>query len=80
MNDLGSFLPSLKVVDIDRSARFQIRNAFEARDINNSGQIVGAGWFAGEERAYLLSPSPMPEPCPLALLAVGIMPLVGSRP
>ncbi|PYS11765.1 MAG: hypothetical protein DMG15_16715 [Acidobacteria bacterium] len=28
----------------------------EARDINDSGQIVGTGIFNGHERAFLLSP------------------------
>jgi probable HAF family extracellular repeat protein len=29
----------------------------EARDINESGQIVGTGWRNGEQRGFLLTPS-----------------------
>lgn len=40
-----------------------------AKDINNSGQIVGSGMIDDEIHAFLMTP--VPEPCTLALLGLG---------
>lgn len=58
MHDLNSLLIS--------GDGWELTNAY---DINDHGQIVGAGLFGGEERAFLLTP--VPEPGSLALLVVG---------
>ena len=42
---------------------------FFARDINDSGQIVGYGTYMGEHRAFVLKPNPMPNHIFLPLIA-----------
>jgi probable HAF family extracellular repeat protein len=39
-----------------------------ARDINDVGQIVGLGTLNGQQHAYLLSPTAVPEPSNIALI------------
>lgn len=43
-----------------------------AYSINASGQIVGQGFFNGELRGFLLTPSAVPEPSTWAMLASGL--------
>ena len=45
--------------------------------INSSGMIVGNGTFKGEERAYILIPTP--EPSTLILLTAGAFGLLAFR-
>ena len=42
-----------------------------ARAINNSGQIVGYGDYNGQTRAFLLTPTVVPEPISSTLFIVG---------
>jgi probable HAF family extracellular repeat protein len=51
----------------------------DARGINQSGQIIGDGIYQGQEQAFLLTPSAVPEPSTLVMLmtAIGILGLVG---
>ena len=44
---------------------------FDARDINNNGQITGTGVIDGDRRAYVLTP--IPEPGTLLLFALGAL-------
>jgi probable HAF family extracellular repeat protein len=44
-----------------------------AEGINDRGQIVGYGSFDGQTRAFLLTPTAVPEPSGLALLGVGAL-------
>lgn len=44
-----------------------------AEEINDRGQIVGYGQHNGVTHAFLLSPTAVPEPASLALLAVGLL-------
>ncbi len=46
---------------------------WEARDINNNGQIVGTGMFDGQSHAFLLTPdaTAVPEPACSVLLTLG---------
>jgi formylglycine-generating enzyme len=50
---------------------------YEGDAINDSGQIVGAGYHDGGTRAFLLTPTPIPEPSTLALLGSGVVGLLG---
>jgi probable HAF family extracellular repeat protein len=43
----------------------------EARDINDSGQIIGYGYINGDQRAFLMTPVSIPEPATLLLFAFG---------
>jgi probable HAF family extracellular repeat protein len=62
MRDLNTLIPS--------GSGWFLRGA---HDINESGCIVGYGYFQGEERAFLLAPAaPIPEPSALLLLAVSL--------
>jgi probable HAF family extracellular repeat protein len=47
-----------------------------ARDINDSGQIVGYGLIGGETHSFLLTP--IPEPSALALFGIGVLGLLTS--
>jgi hypothetical protein len=42
----------------------------EARAINDAGQILGAGRFQGQPRAWLLTPIPQVPVCPVALTQI----------
>ncbi len=50
---------------VDQGSGWQL---LEARDINDSGAIVGEGFLNGQFRAFLLTPAP--EPSSVALIAV----------
>ena len=43
---------------------------YSAQAINDNGQIVGYGNFAGQTQAFLLTP--VPEPATMSLLAMGL--------
>ena len=43
---------------------------YSAQAINDNGQIVGYGNFAGQTEAFLLTP--VPEPATMSLLAMGL--------
>ncbi len=50
-----------------------------ASDINERGQIVGIGRLNNQYRTFRLTPTAIPEPGTLALVAVGLVPLVRRR-
>ena len=50
-----------------------------ASAINDAGQITGGGQFAGEARAFLLSPVPEPASCALLCLGMLLLSLRKSR-
>lgn len=52
---------------------------FYAADINDNGQIVGTGFYDGEVRAFLLTPSTVPEPGTMVALGAGALALVRRR-
>lgn len=66
--DLNSFLPT-------NSGWILL----EATDINEAGQIVGAGLINGEQHAFLLTPHNVPEPSTLFLLGAGFAGLAFAR-
>jgi probable HAF family extracellular repeat protein len=47
--------------------------------INDSGQIAAYGTFQGQYRAFLLTPTPVPEPSTLAMLTVALTGLIVGR-
>jgi probable HAF family extracellular repeat protein len=51
-------------------------NLVTANAINESGQIVGEGWGPLGYHAYLLTPTGIPEPATLFLLAVAAVPVL----
>lgn len=53
---------------INPSSRWSLMNVY---DMNDSGQIVGAGVFEGQVRAFVLTPSSVPEPASAALAISG---------
>ncbi|UCV09048.1 PEP-CTERM sorting domain-containing protein [Dechloromonas denitrificans] len=53
---------------------------YDARGINDSGQIVGSGWNPdGQFRAYVLTPVPEPETYAVMLAGLGLMGFVARR-
>lgn len=53
---------------------------YTANDINDRGQIVGAGLINGEQHGYLLTPiGRVPEPAITWLMLAGMLSLVGVR-
>ena len=44
-----------------------------ALDISNTGHIAGWGRYQGQPTAFLLSPTAVPEPASLALMAAGLL-------
>jgi len=46
----------------------------DAFDINNSGQIVGFGWYNGAMHGFLLTPvtTDVPEPMTISLFGIGL--------
>ncbi len=51
----------------------------EARDINNAGQIVGWGLVNGQQRAFLLTPIPVPAAAWLLASGVAAICVAGRR-
>jgi probable HAF family extracellular repeat protein len=49
----------------------------EAFDINTRGQITGAGIFDGQGRAYLLTPTAIPEPGSATFVTIGLAAVTG---
>jgi hypothetical protein len=47
--------------------------------INDAGQIAGTGFIGGQQRAFLLSPVPIPEPGTWALMLAGLGLLAARR-
>jgi probable HAF family extracellular repeat protein len=66
MTDLNSL--------IDPSSGWRLERATA---INDSGQVVGYGGDGGNIHAFLLTPSPTPEPSTFVLLAIGAISLLG---
>ena len=52
----GTMIDLNNAIDPESEFRLAI-----ARDINESGQIVGKGYFKGEQHAFLLTPNPLPN-------------------
>lgn len=52
----------------------------QATAINDAGQITGLGWVNGQNHAFLLTLSPVPEPASLALWLLGLLALGGLHP
>ena len=50
-----------------------VTTLFDARDINNAGQIVGSGVINGRFHGYLLTPVPEPETWALLLVGLGMI-------
>jgi probable HAF family extracellular repeat protein len=48
-----------------------------ALSINDSGQIVGYGIYNGQQRAFLLTPEPVPEPSMLFLTSFALLFVTG---
>jgi hypothetical protein len=60
---------------IDPNSGWQL---YAAYGINDSGQIVGTGTFAGFSRAYLLTP--VPEPATIGALGLGVRCILAPTP
>jgi probable HAF family extracellular repeat protein len=72
MQDLNAFLPS--------GSNWSLTDFYDetvATAINNAGQIVGAGFHAGQTRAYLMTPNDQP-PSPPALTIKDVMVTEGN--
>lgn len=53
---------------------------YDARGINDSGQIVGSGWNPeGEFRAYALTPVPEPETHAMMIAGLGLLGFIARR-
>lgn len=50
----------------------------EAQGINNRGQIVGAGMYNGQYRAFVMTQA-VPEPASMAVLGLGVVALLRKR-
>ena len=49
------------------------------RDINDGGQIVGAGTIGGLRHAFLMTPIPVPAISPVGAIVLGVVMLVAGR-
>lgn len=52
---------------------------FDARDINDAGQIVGTGTISGTQHAFLLTPVPEPETYAMLLAGLAVIGVSARR-